>query len=323
MCRPEPGTEPNEGGPVTGFQVPGQEGRVVVVTGANRGIGFFTAAALATAGAHVVLGCRDIRRADAAAHAIRARCRAEGATASLEPLPLDTSDSRSVAAAASALSDRDRIDLIVANAGMVHPPRTRETTADGNELVIATNMLGHFALLARLLPVLRRSPGARVVSLGSMATHLSSFLVDDLQLEHHYTPWRAYAQSKICVESFGFELDRRMRVAELEATSVVAHPGYSISGRTARIRGVNEPSRATMFADSLQAPFSQSKERGADAVLAAATRRDAVGGSYWGPRWRLKGAPTKQDPSRASADPALARRVWTFAEQATGIRFEV
>lgn len=303
--------------------IPDQTGRTAVVTGANKGIGFFTAAALAGAGAHVVLACRSTERADAAARAIRARCAREGVRASVEVLPLDTASLDSVAAAAKVLGERKRIDLIVANAGAVHPPESRETTADGNELVLGTNLLGHFALLAGLMPVLRRSPGARVVSLGSMATRLSSFLLDDLQLEQNYSPWRAYAQSKIAVESFGFELDRRMRAAELDATSVVAHPGYSISGRTPRIPGVNEPSRMTVFADSLQAPFTQGKDRGARSVLAAATHPDAVGGSYWGPRWRVKGLPVKQDPAWQCADPATAKRVWEFAEQATGLRFEV
>jgi NAD(P)-dependent dehydrogenase (short-subunit alcohol dehydrogenase family) len=271
----------------------------------------------------VVLACRSPERADAAARAIRARCAADGVRASLEVLSLDTASLESVAAAADALNARERIDLVVANAGAVHAPPERETTVDGNELVIGTNLLGHFALLARLMPVLRRSGRARVVSLGSMATRLSSLLVDDLQLERHYSSWRAYAQSKIAVEAFGFELDRRIRRAELDATSVVVHPGYSISGRTPRIRGVNEPSRATAFADSLQAPFTQGKDRGAWSVLAAATRADAVGGSYWGPRWLVKGAPVKQNPARVCADPEVSRRVWAFAEQATGIRFEV
>jgi NAD(P)-dependent dehydrogenase (short-subunit alcohol dehydrogenase family) len=307
----------------SGFAVPDQRGKTVVVTGANKGIGFFTAAALAGAGARVVLACRSPERADAAARAIRARCAADGVRASLEVLSLDTASLESVAAAADALNARERIDLVVANAGAVHAPPERETTVDGNELVIGTNLLGHFALLARLMPVLRRSGRARVVSLGSMATRLSSLLVDDLQLERHYSSWRAYAQSKIAVEAFGFELDRRIRRAELDATSVVVHPGYSISGRTPRIRGVNEPSRATAFADSLQAPFTQGKDRGAWSVRAAATRADAVGGSYWGPRWLVKGAPTKQNPARVCADPEVSRRVWAFAEQATGIRFEV
>ncbi|MGN6198001.1 SDR family NAD(P)-dependent oxidoreductase [Humibacter sp.] len=298
-------------------------GRTAVVTGANKGIGFFTSAALAGAGAQVVLACRDVERTDAAARAIRARCARDGVRASVEVLQLDTSSLDSVAAAAKALVDRERIDLVVANAGVVHPPETRETTVDGNELVLGTNFLGHFALLARLMPTLRRSCGARLVSLGSMATRLSSFLLDDLQLERNYAPWRAYAQSKIAVESFGFELDRRMRAAELDATSVVAHPGYSISGRTPRVPGVNEPSRMTVFADSLQAPFTQGKDRGARSVLAAATHPDAVGGSYWGPRWRVKGAPVKQDPAWVCADPAVAKRLWEFAEQATGLRFEV
>jgi NAD(P)-dependent dehydrogenase (short-subunit alcohol dehydrogenase family) len=308
---------------VSSYAVPDQTGRTAVVTGANKGIGFFASAALARARAHVILACRSIERADAAVRAIRARCAVEGVAASLEVVELDTADSASVAAAASTLATRERLDIVVANAGMVHPPSQREVSADGNELVLATNMLGHFALIAGLMPAIARTPGARVVSLGSMATRLSPFLVGDLQLELEYTSWRAYAQSKTALESFGFELDRRMRAAELNASSAVAHPGDSTSGRTPRIAGVNEPSRGTVFADSLQAPFTQSKERGADSVLAAATRMDAVGGTYWGPRWRVRGAPVVQEPSRASADPEVARRVWEFAQAATSIRFEL
>ncbi|WP_168203803.1 SDR family NAD(P)-dependent oxidoreductase [Humibacter ginsenosidimutans] len=308
---------------MSGADVTDQTGRTALVTGANKGIGFFTSAALARAGAHVILACRDAGRADAAVRAIRARCAAEGVAASLEVVHLDTADADSVAVAASALARRERLDLVVANAGMVHPPEQRRLTAGGDELVLATNMLGHFALIAALLPVIVRTPGARVVSLGSLATRLNRFLVGDLQLELEYTPWRAYAQSKTALESFGFELDRRMRAAELSASSTVAHPGYSISGRTPRIPGVNEPTRGTVFVDSLQASFTQSKQRGAHSVLAAATRQDAVGGSYWGPHWLMRGEPVMQEPSQASSDPDVARRVWEFAEARTGIRFEL
>ncbi|MGN6128315.1 MAG: SDR family NAD(P)-dependent oxidoreductase, partial [Humibacter sp.] len=105
--------------------------------------------------------------------------------------------------------------------------------------------------------------------------------------------------------------------------SIVVHPGYSISGRTPCVPGVNEPTRATVFVDSLQAPFTQSKQDGALPVLAAATRRDAVGGSFWGPRWRVMGEPTRLDPSRVSSDPEVARRAWDFAQEATGVTFDV
>ena len=118
---------------------------------------------------------------------------------------------------------------------MVHTPFSRLESVDGNELVLATNVLGHFALLGRLLPHLE--PGARIVSLGSLSSRLSSFRLDDLQLTRGYDPWRAYAQSKIATQVFGFELDRRLRAAEVPVASVVAHPGYSISGRTPGFRG--------------------------------------------------------------------------------------
>ena len=301
--------------------VPSQAGRRFLVTGANAGIGFFTSARLAGAGAHVTLSGRSPERLDAAVRAIRERIPA----ASVDTLVIDTSSLDSVAAGADEMLAGASLDGLVLNAGMVHVPGARLESPDGNELVLATNVLGHFALLARVLPHL--ADGARVVSLGSLVTRLSSFRVDDLQLARGYDAWRAYAHSKIAMQSIGFELDRRLQAAAAEGAprviSVVAHPGYSISGRTPAVPGVNAPTAATRFADTLQAPWAQGKHRGAEPVVHAATAAGVEGGQYWGPRFRTKGPPTLQRPTRTSSDPDVGARVWAIAEQATGTRFDV
>ena len=297
--------------------LPPQTGRRYLVTGANRGLGFFTAARLAAAGAHVVLSGRSRERLDAATAAILDVRPA----ASVEALVIDQSSLASVDAGAERLLEGAPLDGIVANAGMVHTPEQRQESVDGNELVLATNVLGHFALLARLVPHL--VPGARIVWLGSLSTMLSTFRLDDLQLERGYDSWRAYAQSKIASQSLGFELDRRLRAASVPVASVVAHPGYSISGRTPTVPGVNEPSRGKRFADALQSPWSQGKHRGAEVPLRALTAADVEGGQFWGPRYLTHGEPALQRPTRVSSDPAIGARVWALAEQATGRPFPV
>ena len=137
--------------------LPRADGKTVVVTGANAGVGYFTSEQLARAGAHVILACRSPERAEAAISAIRRRVPG----ASVEAMPLDVADRPSIDAAAAALVERERLDVLVLNAGIVHPPRQRATDAYGNELLLATNVLGHFRLTALVLPVLARTGGAR------------------------------------------------------------------------------------------------------------------------------------------------------------------
>ncbi|MCX7522948.1 SDR family NAD(P)-dependent oxidoreductase [Microbacterium sp. STN6] len=302
-------------------RLPDQSGRTVVVTGANAGLGFFTSAQLAAAGAHVVLACRNARRADAAAHAIRLRT----PSARLDLIPLDTADLGSVREAAERIRSLDRVDVLVANAGIVHPPRHRQVSVDGNELVLATNLLGHFALVALTMPALERTAHeaveARVVTLGSLASRLASLRLDDLQLERSYSGWQAYAQSKIAVQAFGFELDRRLRAGGSEVRIVVAHPGYSISGLTPRVPGVNEPTRGRRFAGVLQSAFAQGKDHGAWAPVRAATEVGLGGGEYVGPRLLTRGAPARATPTATSVDPAVGARLWQLAEQYTGVPF--
>ncbi|MFF1632718.1 SDR family NAD(P)-dependent oxidoreductase [Leifsonia sp. NPDC058248] len=299
--------------------LPHAVGKTVMITGANAGIGYFASEQLAAAGAHVILGCRSPERAEAAVAAIRRRV--PGAI--VEATPIDVSDPRSVTQAAETLLERDRLDVLMLNAGIVHPPATRATDARGNELVLSTNVIGHFQLAALTMPLLARSAGARVVSLGSLATLLSRFPLDGLQLEKSYTSWTAYAQSKIALQVFGFELDRRLRASGTGVSSLVVHPGYSTSGRTPGIRGVNHPSRAKRFADNLQAAWTQGKDRGAWSAVRAAIDPDAAGGQFYGPRFVTKGEPALAPAAPTTRSPRVGARLWTLLEEYSGQTFEL
>ncbi|GGE92526.1 SDR family NAD(P)-dependent oxidoreductase [Mycetocola zhadangensis] len=295
--------------------LPLQTGKVVAVTGANAGIGFWTAYALAGTGASVILLTRNSKRADAAVQAIRAHV----PTADLTVVPLDVADLGSVRDAGARLADLPRLDVLVNNAGIVHAPRRRELTADGLELVTGTNFFGAFALTAAALPALERTSGSRIVSLGSLASMLVRLNTDDLQQERRYSGWNAYAYSKIMLSSFGYELDRRLVARGSGTRSLVAHPGYSISGRTRTVPGVNEPSRLGRFVDTLQTPFTQGKEDGASPIVRAAIDPAAEGGTFYGPRYLMKGEPVAMKPARITTDERVAAAIWAEAEVATGI----
>ena len=295
--------------------LPDQTGRTIVVTGANAGLGYFTSEQLARAGAHVVLACHNPVKAAAAVAVIRGRVPG----ASVSTMALDVADLASVRRAAERMLDLPQLHGLILNAGIVHPPTDRSVSLDGTELVLATNYTGHFLLTGLVLPVLQRTPGSRVVSLGSLITRLLDSSLEDLQLETTYNGGKAYAQSKIAMQVFGFELDRRLRSAGLDGPggvqSLVAHPGYSISGLTPGIRGVNEVRRTKRFVDTLQGFIgAQGKDAGAWSIVRAAIDPAAVGGQYYGPRFLTRGAPTLQHPTRTSLDRDIAARLFTRTE---------
>jgi NAD(P)-dependent dehydrogenase (short-subunit alcohol dehydrogenase family) len=302
-------------------RLPDQSGRTFLITGGNKGLGYFAAEQLAGAGAHVILSGRNPNRLAAAHDALEARVPG----ASVETLLLDVANPGSIRAAAASvrggLFQRGRLDGVLLNAGIVHTPRTRELTRDGRELVIATNALGHFVLAAELLVTLAktaaRGSDVRIVWLGSVSTRMGSYDPTDMQLEREYAAWRAYVQSKVVVQALGLEADARLRAADVPVASVVAHPGYSIGGRTPTVHGVNQPSRWKRVRDALQAPIAQSKERGAWAPVRALIDPRVQGGEYWGPRFVTRGAPVRQTPSATSSDPEVRRRVWEECERLT------
>jgi NAD(P)-dependent dehydrogenase (short-subunit alcohol dehydrogenase family) len=298
--------------------LPDLTGRTYLVTGSNRGLGYFASEQLARAGAGVLMTGRSPNRLMAARAALRRRLPDTGDR--VQTLLLDTSNLGSVRAAAATVAARGALDGLLLNAGVVHPPKTRQTTGDGHELVFATNVLGHFALAGELLTSLAAASG-RMVWLGSMSTSLWKYDPVDPQLVENYTGWRAYVQSKVTTAGLGLEADRRLRHEGVPVTSVVAHPGYSTSGRTPGIRGVNEPTRLGRFADNLQFAITQSKERGAWTLVRALVDPAIAGGEFWGPRFVTRGAPHRATASKISRDTEIAARMWTFCEDATAVRW--
>ena len=294
--------------------LPDLSGKRYLVTGSNAGLGFFSSLQLAGAGAHVIMSGRNPNRLSAARGAVLR----QHPEASVETLLLDTSNLGSVRAAAATVKSRKGLNGILLNAGVVHPPRHREVTLDGHELVIATNALGHYALAGALLLPLAAGRG-RLVWSGSISTMLTPMDPIDPELENGYTPWRAYVQSKIATTALGFEADRRLRAANVPVASVVAHPGYSIGGRTRGIAGVNAPSRLKRFTDNLQAPITQSKEHGAWPLVRALVDPEAAGGDFWGPSRVVNGPPRLASPARITRDEEAAARLWNYCKQATGL----
>lgn len=300
-------------------RLPDLSGRTYLVTGSNAGLGYFASEQLVRAGATVFMSARHPNRLSAARAAIRRRV-PDAAPDATEPLILDTSNLGSVRSAAASVRGRGGLDGVLLNAGIVHPPKERETTIDGHEVVFATNALGHFALGGELLPALAAADG-RMVWVGSVSTALTPYDPIDPQLAEGYTSWRAYVQSKVATTALGFEADRRLRAAGVPVASVVAHPGYSTRGRTAGIAGVNEPSRVKRFADNLQAAIAQSKEHGAWPLVRALVDPGVEGGEFWGPRTGTRGEPRRRTAPRITRDEAIAARLWDVAETATGVRW--
>ena len=204
--------------------IPDQSGCMVVVTGANAGIGYYTALGLAKVGAKVLLACRDPAKGRAAAQRISAEAR----HADVRTAELDLADLASVQRFADDMIRRgDPIDLLINSAGIMMPPN-RGVTKDGFELQFGTNHLGHFALTSRLLPLLRSAKSPRVVSVSSGAYQSGRIDFDDLQQSHRrYSAWRAYAQSKLANLLFTQELQRRSTAQSWRLLSVAAHPGYA------------------------------------------------------------------------------------------------
>jgi NAD(P)-dependent dehydrogenase (short-subunit alcohol dehydrogenase family) len=299
----------------TEADVPGQTGRVAVVTGASAGIGFETARVLAARGAHVVLACRDEARAEQAADRITGRV----PDASLSTVRCDLASLASVRKAAAELADRTpAIDLLINNAGVMMIPYGR--TEDGFEQQFAVNHLGPFALTGLLLPGLLRGSGSRVVTVSSLNHRNGQIEFDDLQSEGRYRPDGAYAQSKLANLLFSYELQRRLDAAGAPTIATAAHPGLS---RTELFRYLSPAARAQFVL--IERPLAQSAAMGALPTLRAATDPGVQGGDYFGPaRWAgLRGYPRLVASNAASHDAAVQQRLWQESERLTGVSYAI
>jgi NAD(P)-dependent dehydrogenase (short-subunit alcohol dehydrogenase family) len=306
----------------TADDIPDQSGKTVLVTGGNSGLGYETVLQLARKGARVLVAARDRARGTAALE----RLGAEAPGSQAELAQIDLADLTSVERFADGfLAGGQELDVLINNAGVMAIPH-REITAQGYERQFGTNHLGHFALTGRLLPVLARRPGRRVVTVSSNQHKRAKGIdFDDLQGERGYRPWGAYAQSKLANAMFVLELDRRLRAAGLDTVSAGAHPGFAhtnlqVSGP--RSGGTSLVARGMGAATRL---FAQPARDGALPTLYAATAVDVHGGDYFGPDGpgEMRGHhPTPVQFSAAAHDQAAAARLWAVSEELTGVTFE-
>jgi NAD(P)-dependent dehydrogenase (short-subunit alcohol dehydrogenase family) len=297
--------------------VPPQAGRLAVVTGATGGLGFETAVALARASMDVIVAGRNEARGREALRRIRPL--APDALIRFEKL--DLADLRSVSAFADRLREAGRaVDLLVNNAGVMALPR-RRVTADGFEMQLGSNYLGHFALTGLLLPLVRRSRWPRVVQVSSIAHRCGAIRFHDLHWESGYKPWAAYSQSKLAMLLFAFELQRRSDQHGWGLLSNAAHPGFARTDLIAN--GPGTRSLLACLSLSLGSVVSQSASDGALPTLFAATSPEVQPAGYYGPRgfFGLRGRPTLSIPARRARDRNVARRLWEVSEQLTGVRF--
>ena len=289
-------------------QIPTQENNIAIVTGANSGIGFETAKALAAKGATVILACRNLEKANQAVENIRKVI----PNANLEIIQLDLSDLASVKSFSDTFKSKyARLDLLINNAGIKTPPFSK--TKDGFESQFGSNHLGHFALTNRLLEPLRATPKARVVNVSSSAHKMAKGTIDfeNLNAEKGYVPWSAYAQSKLANLLFTLELNQYFKLNKIDAISSAAHPGWTVTGLQ---KG---------FMNFISQLLGQQTAMGALPTLYAATSGDTQANDYIGPEgmMEMRGYPKKVVTSAAAQDTTLARKLWQVSEQLTGIRY--
>jgi NAD(P)-dependent dehydrogenase (short-subunit alcohol dehydrogenase family) len=299
--------------------IPDLAGRVAVVTGANGGLGFETTRALAGHRAHVIMAVRSLGRATPA----RDQIRGQQPAASLELVECDTASLASVRTAAERILDRHRrLDILVNNAGVMAVPFGQ--SADGHELQLATNHLGHFALTALLAPALLRAEAARIVLITSTGRFLGGPLRagDPPMTPRSYSSWAAYGRAKRAAAQFAVELNRRVVAAGATARSIAADPGFAHTDLQARSvresRGLSH-----RLIEVAVSRMGSTPAQGALPQLRAATDPKAIGGALYALRFVVRGAPVPTPYLIRGLDPAAAGDLWTESERLTGIRFDV
>jgi len=295
-------------------------GRVALVTGANSGIGYETTRVLADHGAHVIMACRDMLKA------ARARDKLESQLdrSSLELLDLDLSDLDSVRAAAGrVLAQHARLDLLINNAGVMGTPYRQ--TADGFELQMATNHLGHFTLTGLLLDRLVTTERSRIVTVSSHMHRLGRIRPDDVPTTKGRNAWIQYSTTKLANLLFVAELSRRLEAGGFRTMALAAHPGWTRSNLAGSGASLSKSRVRRRLSRAAGANLGQSAAGGALPVLCAATSSHVHNGQYVGPGglFGLHGPPRVARPSRRARDPKLAARLWEASEELTGVRYSV
>lgn len=300
----------------TPAQIPDQNGRIAIITGANSGIGLETARELAAKGATVVMACRSQKKADEA----MADIRRTHPSAKLDFVALDLSRQASIKEAADVVLQRyPRIDLLINNAGVMWLEEGR--TEDGFELQIGTNHFGHFAWTLRLLPAIKDVSGSRIVTVSSIAHRSGQLTLDDINHSANYTKHGAYGQSKLANLMFTLELERRLRATGAKTLSVASHPGVTGTNLAADWSG-RQSNPLSRLAVKLWPYVSQTPEAGALPSLYAATMDAVHGGEYYGPRFfEVFGEPKLAKIRKFAQREDMATALWALSEKLTGLSF--
>ncbi|KUH98144.1 SDR family NAD(P)-dependent oxidoreductase [Mycobacterium sp. IS-3022] len=298
----------------TAADIPDQSGRTAIVTGANSGLGYDTAAALADKGAQVVLAVRNLDKGTEARDRIKAA--SPNAVVTLQELDLSSLDS--VRRAADELrAAHPRIDLLINNAGVMYVPN-RELTRDGFEMQFGTNHLGHFALTGLLLDHLLPVDGSRIVTVSSVGHRIMARIrFEDPNFETGYNRVQAYGQSKLANLLFTYELQRRLKLKGAPTIAAAAHPGFSDTELMRYLPG--------FIPDFMWKPVTQPADKGALPTLRAATDPAVQGGQYYGPDGigEVKGHPKLVASSEQSHNEDIQRRLWSMSEELTGVTYPI
>lgn len=296
-------------------EAPSQKGKIAVITGANTGLGFETALALAGKNCKVILACRNMEKAAKA----EAKILQKFPNAETECRQLDLSKLSAVRDFATHfLKDYSQLDLLINNAGIMIPPFS--LTEDGFESQMAANYFGHFLLTELLLKTIMNTPNSRIISLSSIAHKRGKIQFEDLQYEKEYSAMGAYAQSKLACLIFAIELQRKLEKAGSKTISLAAHPGISTTELSRHL-----PAWSMLLYPIMVLLITHNPAKGALPTLRAALDHSAAGGDYFGPNGKreYRGKPVKVKARRKAQDEALAKKLWTVSEELTGCKYEI
>lgn len=297
--------------------IPDQSGRVIIVTGANSGLGYETTLALAQKNATVVMACRNQTKGAEARDQVLAKV----SHAQVDLMALDLGDLASVRTFAEQFREKySRLDVLINNAGVMAIPRTE--TADGFEMQFGVNHLAHFALTGLLIDLLVATPKSRVVSVSSFGHVMGKIDFDDLMGQEKYTRYGAYGQSKLANILFANELQKRLRAVGAETISLSAHPGLSSTNLQSTSTHHSGALLERILYPIMMNTVAQSAAMGALPQLYAGTADDANGCDYIGPRWmHTRGYPKKVRADKSAYDETIAKRLWEVSEELTGVRY--
>ncbi len=293
----------------TAANIPDQKGKIIIVTGANSGLGLEAVKALCKKNATVIMAVRNLDKGEKALQEVRKETPSANATL----MQLDLADQNSIGSFAAAFKEKyAQLNILINNAGLMYPPK-REVTRQGYEIQMGTNHFGHFALTGLLLDTIKKTPRSRVVTQSSLAHLNATIHWDDLNWERKYSRVQAYGQSKLANLLFTYELDRQFKTHNINAIATASHPGVSKTNLF----------RTTAFARLLFQLIAQRAEMGALPILRAATEEGLTGGEYIGPGQMMgvRGHPEIVKSSKISYDAQLAKDLWGISEKMTKVHF--